>query len=134
MPIRTIAAVVSMLRTSVVAVPMAAPSAPRLGMSSRFKVRFAAAANTLTSTIAQEIALTGSNGLAVGEGAVWVIDKLTGVLAAIDPGSGEEAGSAPLPGNLDAVFQGIANEAVQLCDANAAVIWRCAGSKPIAAR
>jgi virginiamycin B lyase len=48
----------------------------------------------------------GSTGIAVGEGAVWVIDKLTGSLTAIDPGSGAARASADLPGNLDDVVAG----------------------------
>ena len=48
----------------------------------------------------------GSTGIAVGEGAVWVIDKLTGSLTEIDPRTGAAQASADLPGNLDDVVAG----------------------------
>ena len=60
----------------------------------------------VANEIAAEIALAGSNGVAVGEGAVWVIDKLSGSLTAIDPGTGEVSASTTLAGNLDDVVAG----------------------------
>lgn len=59
-----------------------------------------------TNEIVGETPVPGSTGIAVGEGAVWVIDKLSGSLTAIDPETGAVRDSVNLSGNLDAVVAG----------------------------
>jgi outer membrane protein assembly factor BamB len=56
--------------------------------------------------VVRRIDVTGVTGLAVGEGSVWVIDDLSGMLLRFDAASGEPTGSASLPGSLDEVTAG----------------------------
>jgi Protein kinase domain len=73
-----------------------------------------------TSEITEEIAIEGSSGLAVGEDAVWVIDKLNGALTAFDPETGEVKSSSTVPGNLDQVAVG--GGSVWILDATVGIV------------
>ena len=60
----------------------------------------------ITARVIGRTEITGSTGLAVGDGAVWVVDDLTGTLTAFEESDGSERDSVTLPGSLDGVVAG----------------------------
>jgi streptogramin lyase len=56
--------------------------------------------------VVRELDIGTVDGLAAGEGAVWVTDELSAELLRLDPATGEVAGSVSLAGGLDAVAVG----------------------------
>lgn len=58
------------------------------------------------SRVVGRFPVEGATGLAVGEGAVWVIDNLSGELVRIDPRTGEQTGAVNLSGSLDDIAVG----------------------------
>ena len=56
--------------------------------------------------VVREIPVTGSTGIGVGAGAIWVIDDLSSELTRIDPRTGEVTGAAHVAGSLDEVAAG----------------------------
>ena len=60
----------------------------------------------VTARVIGKTEITGSTGLAAGDGAVWVVDDLTGTLTAIEESDGSVRDSVDLPGSLDGVVAG----------------------------
>jgi YVTN family beta-propeller protein len=60
----------------------------------------------ITARVIGKTEITGSTGLAVGDGTVWVVDDLTGTLTAFEGSDGNVRDSVALPGSLDGVVAG----------------------------
>jgi YVTN family beta-propeller protein len=56
--------------------------------------------------VVRKTEITGSTGLAVADGTVWVVDDFAGTLTAFDESSGRLRDSVDLPGSLDGVVAG----------------------------
>lgn len=72
--------------------------------------------------VADEIAVSSSTGLAVGEGSVWVVDDIDGELTALDEQTGEPRGFRAARGHLDGVAVG--GGSVWVLDREAGVVTR----------
>jgi Protein kinase domain len=59
-----------------------------------------------TARVIGKTEITGSTGLAVADGTVWVVDDFAGTLTAFDESSGGLRDSVDLPGSLDGVVAG----------------------------
>jgi YVTN family beta-propeller protein len=59
-----------------------------------------------TAGVIGKTEITGSTGLAVADGTVWVVDDFAGTLTAFDESSGGLRDSVDLPGSLDGVVAG----------------------------
>jgi predicted Ser/Thr protein kinase len=65
--------------------------------------------------------ITGSTGLAVADGTVWVVDGFAGTLSAFEESSGGPRDSVELAGSLDGVAAG--DGSVWVLDHQAGVVW-----------
>lgn len=59
-----------------------------------------------TGRVTGSTEISGSTGLTVGDGTIWVVDDFAGTLTAFDEPSGAVIGSVPIPGSLDGVVAG----------------------------
>jgi YVTN family beta-propeller protein len=74
----------------------------------------------VTGRIVGTTDVTGSSGLAVADGTVWIVDDFTGGLTAFDEATGAQRDSAAIPGSLDGVAVG--GGAVWVLDREAGVV------------